>query len=71
MKQLHCAYNLTTGEIVTTATGNALKRHIRVINQVSDELGYPHGKWIYGHKGIDAICDKARGLSGMERSDLI
>ena len=67
----HCAYNLTTGEIITCSSSNTLKRHVRVINSVSDSLGYPHGKWVFGHKGLDTICAKARALSGMERSDLI
>ena len=71
MEHLHCAYNLTTGEIITTNNGNFLKRRVHFVNTVSRELGYPVGQWIFGHKGLDNICDRARAKSGMERIDLV
>ena len=57
----HAAYNVTTGEILTSSTGNALKRHIASNEKWNCQHGYGRGKWVFGH-GLDAIkkaCDKA------------
>lgn len=61
----HCAYNLTTGEIVACPNGNHLKRCVRIISKNDKEYGV-RGEWIFGHKGINAIMAKANRI-GKER----
>jgi hypothetical protein len=60
-KQLHCAYNLTTGEILTCGTGNHLKRCVRIVSKNDKAYGV-RGEWIFGHKGINAIMAKANRI---------
>jgi hypothetical protein len=55
----HNAYNLTTGEIISTASGNHLKRCVRICVERDAKLGYPCGPWIFNHSGINAIMAKA------------
>ena len=47
----HIAYNLTTGEVITTTTGNALKRRVRDCNHWAIRYGYPVGQWRFAHGG--------------------
>ena len=47
----HIAYNLTTGEVITTTTGNALKRRVRDCNRWAIRYGYPVGEWRFAHGG--------------------
>jgi hypothetical protein len=47
----HIAYNLTTGEVITTTTGNALKRRVRDCNRWAIRYGYPVGEWRFAHNG--------------------
>ena len=61
----HCAYNLTTGEILACPNGNHLKRCVRIVMKNDKECGV-RGEWIFGHKGIDAIMAKANRI-GRER----
>ncbi len=51
----HCAYNITTGEIIVAPTGNILKKRVEFSNRISRELGYPIGYWRFGHKGLDNL----------------
>ena len=59
--QRHCAYNLTTGEILTCERGNQLKRCVSIIMKNDKECGV-RGEWIFGHKGINAIMSKANRI---------
>lgn len=61
----HCAYNLTTGEILACSTGSHLKRCVAIIAKNDRECGV-RGEWIFGHKGINAIMAKANKI-GKER----
>lgn len=63
--QRHCAYNLTTGEILTCSNGNHLKRCVAIVSRNDYRYGV-RGEWIFGHKGIDAIMAKANRI-GRER----
>ena len=58
---LHCAYNLTTGEILTCGTSNHLKRCVRIVMKNDGAYGV-RGEWIFGHKGINAIMAKANRI---------
>ena len=60
-KQLHCAYNLITGEILSCSSSNQLRRCVRIITQCDKRYGI-HSKWIFGHKGINAIMAKANRM---------
>ena len=57
----HCAYNLTTGEILACSTGSHLKRCVAIIAKNDREFGV-RGEWIFGHKGINAIMAKANRI---------
>ena len=60
-KQLHCAYNLVTDEILSCSSSNQLKRYVRIITQYNKRYDI-HSKWIFGHKGINAIMAKANRM---------
>lgn len=60
-KALHCAYNLTTGEILADPNGNHLKKCVRIVTKRNHEAGYGN-EWIFGHKGINAIMAKANRI---------
>ena len=60
-KQLHCAYNLVTGEILSYSSSNQLKRCVRIITQCDKHYDI-HSKWIFSHKGINTIIAKANRL---------
>ena len=47
----HIAYNTTTGEVLTTTTGNALKRRVEREKRWNIAHGYPAGKWHFAHNG--------------------
>ena len=47
----HIAYNLTTGEVIMTTTGNALKRRVKDNNAWAIRYGYPVGEWRFAHGG--------------------
>ena len=61
----HCAYNLTTGEILACSTGSHLKRCVAIVTKNDREYGV-RGEWIFGHRGINAIMAKANKI-GRER----
>lgn len=61
----HCAYNLTTGEILACGNGNHLKRCVTIVSKNDHESGI-RGEWIFGHRGINAIMAKANKI-GRER----
>lgn len=60
-KELHCAYNLATGEILICGTGNHLKRCVRIVSKNDKAYGV-RSEWIFGHKGIDAIAAKVNQI---------
>ena len=47
----HIAYNLTTGEVITTTTGSHLKRKVKENNAWAIRYGYPVGEWRFAHNG--------------------
>lgn len=47
----HIAYNLTTGEVIMTTTGNCLKRKVKKNNAWAIRYGYPVGEWRFAHGG--------------------
>ena len=53
----HVAYNIETGEIITTTTSNSLKRFVKQHNRWNIEQGYPIGTWLFAHnkQGIERI----------------
>ena len=60
--QRHCAYNLTTGEILTCGNGNQLKRSVAIISRHDKRYYGCRSQWVFGHQGIDKLNDKVRGL---------
>ena len=56
----HCAYNLLTGEVIACSTNRGLKRRVRLVNQISRNWDYPIGKWVFSHKGINALMEKVK-----------
>ena len=62
MTNLHHAYNLATGEIISCPTGNHLKRCVRIINE-QDRKYNVRPEWIFvHHKGISAVIAKANRI---------
>ena len=56
----HCAYNLTTGEILEAPTAASLRRHLAFIQRIDREsFGLYKCEWIFGHKGLNHIAAKA------------
>lgn len=51
MEYRHIAYNLTTGEVLTTIHANALKRAVKAWTTNGD-------KWIFSHHGWESIKKK-------------
>lgn len=53
----HVAYNIETGEIITTTKSNHLKRCVKQANRWNVQHSYPLGKWLFAHnkQGIDRI----------------
>jgi hypothetical protein len=60
----HATYNILTGEIITSSTGNALKRRVAIIEKWNREHGYGKGKWVFSHGfgAIEKVCKKAVSL---------
>lgn len=62
MTNLHHAYNLTTGEIISCPTGNHLKRCVAIINRNDRKYG-ERPEWIFAHRcGISKIIAKANKI---------
>lgn len=59
---LHCAYNLTTGEILSCGTSNHLKRCVRIVMKNDKACGVC-GEWIFGHKGVNDIMAKVNRIA--------
>lgn len=59
--QRHCAYNLTTGEVLTCSNGNHLKRCVAIVSRNDYHYGI-RSEWIFSHKGINAISAKANRI---------
>lgn len=53
----HVAYNIETGEVITTTTSNGLKRFVKQHNQWNVEHHCTTGTWLFAHnkQGIDRI----------------
>ena len=49
MSHKHAAYNLETGEVITTNNGNHLKRCVARASRWNRTHGYPVGTWIFAH----------------------
>ena len=47
--RLHVAYNVETGELISTTKPAQLKRMVRNANAFAQRLGYPVGKWVFAH----------------------
>ena len=60
--QRHCAYNLTTGEILTCNNGNQLKRWVASRSENDKKFYNCRSQWVFGHQGMDKLTDKVRGL---------
>lgn len=57
----HVAYNLDTGEVITTTCANHLKRCVARAQRWAVAWGYSAGRWVFAH-GKDAVkrvCEKA------------
>ena len=62
MTNLHHAYNLSTGEIVSCQTGNHLKKCVAIINRNDRKYGV-RSEWIFAHHcGISKIMAKANKI---------
>ena len=60
--QKHCAYNLTTGELLTCGQGNLLKRCVAIISRNDKNYYGCRSQWVFGHQGRDKLIDKVRNL---------
>ena len=49
MMMKHNAYNVETGEVLSNATGTALRRAVKIVNASAVRYGYPTGKWVFCH----------------------
>ena len=45
----HAAYNIATGEVLTSNHANHLRRRVKKIERWNIEHGYGHGKWVFAH----------------------
>ncbi len=54
----HVAYNLITGEVITSNTGNELKRCVERNERWNRTNNFGKGKWVFAH-GANAF-DKIR-----------
>ena len=68
MKHRHYAYCPQTGEVLSSATSNALKRHLRrhltgdtlwAKNHPEFRLG--RRSWVFSHQGLDGLSAKQLG----------
>lgn len=53
----HVAYNIETGEVITTNRSNHLKRCVTQAQRWNIHHHYPLGKWLFAHnkQGIERI----------------
>lgn len=49
MSRKHAAFNLVTGEVLTTNHANHLKRWVARNNRWSMQAGQPVGCWVFAH----------------------
>ena len=56
----HWAFNLETAEVISTSTGNALKRSVRWHQHYARKHGETVGKWVFGHGYADQAMAKVR-----------
>ena len=45
----HAAFNLITGEVLTTNHGRHLKRRVAQVERWNLQHGYGAGKWVFAH----------------------
>ena len=62
MKELHCAYNLTTGEVISCSNGNHLKRCVAIITKNNYRDGITYNEWVFCHKGLNRMMAKANKI---------
>ena len=65
MKQLHAAFNLTTGEVILTARACALRHRIKRNEAWDIAHGYyAKSEWVFAHgdKAYEKLCDKSAKL---------
>ena len=48
-KRTHAAYNITTGEVLTSTSRSSLKRRVKLLERWSVENGYGAGRWVFAH----------------------
>lgn len=60
MTNKHCAYNLTTGEIITTTNRATLNRCVKIISRNDIRYYGQKSQWVFGHNGYDNMVDKIR-----------
>lgn len=59
MKNLHCAYNLITGEILEAPSDASLRKHLKFIQRIDREsFGLYKCEWRFGHQGVAALIDR-------------
>ena len=49
MKRTHAAYNITTGEVLTSKHANHLKRLVAYRTWANLEFGEGYSKWVFAH----------------------
>lgn len=51
----HWAYNLRTGEVLGSTTGNSLRRHIQRNERWNIRHGYGKGEWRFYHGAYEGL----------------
>lgn len=46
---LHIAYDLTTGEVITSNHSRHLRRLVSISNRANIKHGFPTGCWVFAH----------------------
>lgn len=49
MDYRHCAYSITTGQIINCGSGNQLKRAVALTSKVDKELYGTSNQWRFSH----------------------
>lgn len=59
----HVAYNIITGEVITTNHSNYLKRLVKKHNKWNHDHNYPVGEWRFAHnkEGVARIRKEVLG----------
>ena len=57
----HWAYNLETGEVLGSSTGNGLRRMIKRSQSWQIRYGYGTGKWRFSHGAYAGLRFRALG----------